>query len=290
MRTPARIGQLCLSLMLLGLPAVAAEPMLTGPVGVTVEQGAEGPVTRLVSRWLRPVELWDTRAKTNRVYVLEEVSNQLHRFLGEVPRGSMTLALYPLRDMSVAPAEWQASFDAQSGALVNLGLWDPFYELTFGGHAYAEASRALVSLRTGAELVAMTQPAAVLFQDGEPPGQWLAGLHLGGTVRDVEVFGYRASENVLLTLADPLRQTDRVRLVLDDPGQSPLAGQAEVAFGFAAGPGAPPSLSLHLPAGATGARLVVRFAGGAGAAIPLGPEGLLLEQAVTHGLTLERVE
>jgi hypothetical protein len=276
--------------MLLSHPAVAAEPMLNGPVGVTVEQGADGPVTRLVSRWLRPVELWDAAARSNRVYVLEEVSNQLHRFLGEVPRGTMTLALYPLRDMGVGPAEWQAAFDAQSGAVVNLGLWDPFYELTFGGHAYAEASRALVSLRTGAELVALTQPAAVLFQDGEPPGQWLAGLHLGGTVRDVEVFGYRAGENVLLTLADPLRQTDRVRLVLEDPGQSPLAGQAEVAFGFAAGPGTPPSLSLHLPAGATGARLVVRFAGGAGAAIPLGPEGLLLDQAVAHGVTLERME
>lgn len=297
MRTPASIGQLCPGIMragllalLLAVPAAGAEEtQLNGPVGVTLEQGAEGLEVHFVSRWLSPVELWDSERKNNRLFVLEEISSQRHLFLGEVPRGDMTLALYPLEDAKLHPARWQATLPAQSGTLVDLGLWDRFYELTFAGHAFAEESRAILSLRTGQELVAMSQPVATLFQDGEPPGQWLAGLHLGGTVRHVELFGATVAGDLLITLADPERQRDRVLVRLEDPGLAPLAGLGEVAFGFAAGAGGPPSLRLRLGQGEAAPRLVLQFSPSVGAVIPLGSNGLALSQAVTRGLRLERV-
>jgi hypothetical protein len=288
-RTPAIMGQLCLSVMLLAAPAAAAETLLTGPVGVTLEQGPDGPRVILASRWLSPVELWDSEAKAMRVYVLEEVSRQSHQFLGEVPEGSMTLALYPLQAMALLPARWQATLPAQAGAVVRLDLWDPYYEVTYGGHAYAQESRQILSLRTGQELVVMTQPVATLYRDGEPPGQWLAGLHVNGTVRDAELFGPAANEGVLLTLADPERQTDRVRVLLDEPSLAPLAGTGELVLGFAAGAGAQPTLRLVLGAGDPAPRLVLQVTGSVGAVIPLGPNGLALSQAVTRGLRLERV-
>lgn len=265
---------------------------LQGSAGVTAETGGETPAWRFVSHAFEPVELWDTAAGTSRLLVLEVVSEQRRQFLQEVPEGSLTLAAYPL-ELGGAGAElWRTTLPAQAGHLMDLGLFDPFYEVVFAGHPYAGESRGLVSLHSGALLLDYTRPPATLRVEGDdvPALQWLAGLHAPGTVRDAALFGSGLPDAVILTLATPERRTDRVRLVLEDPALLATAASAELTFGFASAAGEAPSTRLRLLAGEGQPRLVVQFARQVGAVIPLGPNGLALSQAVANGLRLERLE